>query len=51
MNITFNQCNDLRPAMQNEVYLGGRNKVFTKDPHKKEIHKETYKIDLSSKVR
>ena len=42
---------DVKVLSDTIKYLGGRNKVFTKDPHKKEIHKETYKIDLSSKVR
>lgn len=51
MNITFNQGNNLIPAMENEVYLGGRNRAFTKNPYKKENSNETFKLDLSSKVK
>lgn len=51
MNITFNKGNNLIPAMENEVYLGGRNRAFTKNPYKKEDNNETFKLDLSSKVK
>jgi len=51
VNITFNQGNKLVSAMDHEVYLGGRNRAFTKSPNKKEIKQETFKLDLSSKVR
>ena len=51
IDITFNSGIDLVPAMENEVYLGGRNRAFTKNPHKNENSNETFKLDLSLKVK
>lgn len=51
INITFNQENKLIPTMENEVYLGGRNKAFTKNPYRNGNDEKTFKLDLSSKVK
>ena len=51
IDITFNREINLVPAMENEVYLGGRNRAFAKNPYKKEDNNKTFKLDLSSKVK
>jgi len=50
IKITFHSGHALNAVMPNTVYLGGRNKVFTKGNVNNDPPKETFKLDLYSKV-